>query len=418
MQRKFVWGGTDAGGWLLLMELDGSDNVVRKYTWGLDLAGQHGSVNSLESAGGIGGLLAAAQAQVGGGSAAGGVDAGEYVFTYDANGNVAQAQVGGGSAAGGVDAGEYVFTYDANGNVAQVLDLSAGSAAAAIAAHYEYDPYGGVVNNLSGYTYAEANPIRFSTKYHDAETGLGCWGYRYYSARLGRWLSRDPLEEDGGWNLYVYALNSALQAIDHLGLQSHTPRGIRTRLNECIQTCRRIQPLYPRWSGWNVYDCIESCNRTWLVTNFWSCSRNMSKEGADCWGACNIGAADLIENHGFVSYGLSLDWAYTLRGDPCETKGTMPREEGGFPGLDSTCWRCYRRDVPLKHGSGAGKKAYEASVDEIKDCIRNTPLRHDYNAFTYNCNDWLRDAQRACGLSCPRFGFAPQESGRIPAPRR
>ena len=100
MHRKFVWGGTDAAGWLMLMELDGSDNLVRKYTWGLDLAGQHGSVNSLESAGGIGGLLA-----------------------------VAQAQVGGGSASGGVDAGDYVFTYDANGNVAQVLDLSAGSAA-------------------------------------------------------------------------------------------------------------------------------------------------------------------------------------------------------------------------------------------------------------------------------------------------
>jgi len=63
---------------------------------------------------------------------------------------VAQAQVGGGSAAGGVDAGEHVFTYDANGNVAQVLDLSAGSAAAAIVAHYEHDPYGGVVNDLSG----------------------------------------------------------------------------------------------------------------------------------------------------------------------------------------------------------------------------------------------------------------------------
>ena len=27
--RKFVW-----ANWLMLMELDGSDNVVRKYTWG------------------------------------------------------------------------------------------------------------------------------------------------------------------------------------------------------------------------------------------------------------------------------------------------------------------------------------------------------------------------------------------------
>jgi hypothetical protein len=30
-------------------------------------------------------------------------------------------------------------------------------------------PAGGVVNNLSGYTYAEANPIRFSSRQFDAE---------------------------------------------------------------------------------------------------------------------------------------------------------------------------------------------------------------------------------------------------------
>jgi RHS repeat-associated protein len=119
--------------------------------------------------------------------------------------------------AGGVDAGEYVFTYDANGNVAQVLDLSADSAAAAIVAHYEYDPYGGVVNDLSCYTYAEANPIRFSTKYHDAETGLGYWRPRRAPPRLGRWLSRDPLEERGGLNLYAYVLNSPTSAVDPLG---------------------------------------------------------------------------------------------------------------------------------------------------------------------------------------------------------
>ncbi len=116
-----------------------------------------------------------------------------------------------------------MFTYDANGNVAQVLDLSAGSAAAAIAAHYEYDPYGGVVNDLNGYTYAEANPIRFSTKYWDAETGLGYWGYRCYrcySARPDRWLSPDPLEESGGLNLYVYALNLPTILNDPFGLMS------------------------------------------------------------------------------------------------------------------------------------------------------------------------------------------------------
>jgi hypothetical protein len=42
--------------------------------------------------------------------------------------------------------------------------------------------------------------------------------HAYYSAEQGRWVSRDPIEEDGGANLYVYALNSPLQGLDHLGL--------------------------------------------------------------------------------------------------------------------------------------------------------------------------------------------------------
>ena len=41
--RKLVW-----SGWLLLMELDPNNNVVRRYTCGLDLAGQNGSINSLK----------------------------------------------------------------------------------------------------------------------------------------------------------------------------------------------------------------------------------------------------------------------------------------------------------------------------------------------------------------------------------
>jgi len=125
-----------------------------------------------------------------------------------------------------------------------VLDLSADSAAAAIVAHYEYDPYGGVVNDLSGYSYAEANPIRFSTKYHDAETGLGYWGYRYYSARLGRWLSRDPIEEQGGTHLYAYVLNSPTSATDPLGQMCFCstpcplpPPPVKGDCSSCWATC-------------------------------------------------------------------------------------------------------------------------------------------------------------------------------------
>jgi len=39
--------------------------------------------------------------------------------------------------------------------------------------------------------------FRFSTKYHDDETGLYYYGYRYYKPQLGRWPSRDPIGEVG-----------------------------------------------------------------------------------------------------------------------------------------------------------------------------------------------------------------------------
>ena len=41
------------------------------------------------------------------------------------------------------------------------------------------------------------NPFRFSTKYTDDETELVYYGYRYYSPELGRWVSRDPIGEQG-----------------------------------------------------------------------------------------------------------------------------------------------------------------------------------------------------------------------------
>ena len=66
--------------------------------------------------------------------------------------------------------------------------------------------------------YKDANPFRFSTKWFDAQTDLGYWGYRYYSPRLGRWISRDPIGEMSGVNLFAYALNSPFSLVDPIGL--------------------------------------------------------------------------------------------------------------------------------------------------------------------------------------------------------
>jgi RHS repeat-associated protein len=45
-----------------------------------------------------------------------------------------------------------------------------------------------------------------------------CYGYRYYNPQLGRWPSRDPIEERGGLNLYAFALTDPISQTDYLGL--------------------------------------------------------------------------------------------------------------------------------------------------------------------------------------------------------
>ncbi len=52
----------------------------------------------------------------------------------------------------------------------------------------------------------------------ETKTDLVYYGYRYYSPALGRWLSRDPIEEQGGLNLYAFVNNDPVNKWDVLGL--------------------------------------------------------------------------------------------------------------------------------------------------------------------------------------------------------
>ena len=65
---------------------------------------------------------------------------------------------------------------------------------------------------------AKANPFRFSTKYQDDETDLLYYGYRYYNASTGRWLSQGPGRgRGGGPNLYRFVRNDPVIPPIYLG---------------------------------------------------------------------------------------------------------------------------------------------------------------------------------------------------------
>jgi RHS repeat-associated protein len=103
----------------------------------------------------------------------------------------------------------YTYTLDANKNVSDLTDVQGN-----VVAHYEYSPFGTHVATGS-YT---GNPFRFSSEVFDSETGLIYYNYRYYNPNLGRWINRDPIEEQGGWNLYVMIGNNVNNKMDNCGL--------------------------------------------------------------------------------------------------------------------------------------------------------------------------------------------------------
>ena len=84
-------------------------------------------------------------------------------------------------------------------------------------ATYEYGPFGEVIRATG--PMAKANPFRFSTKYQDDETDLLYYGNRYYNASTGRWLSSDPIGEDGGLNVYGFVSNDGINSWDAIGFE-------------------------------------------------------------------------------------------------------------------------------------------------------------------------------------------------------
>ena len=105
--------------------------------------------------------------------------------------------------------------YDLNGNVMGLVNAANGN----ISAKYEYGPFGEVFCSVGDM--AKVNPFGFSTKYTDNETDLLYYGYRYYSPALGRWLSRDPIEEKGGLNLYAFVNNDPVNKWDLYGFSPY-----------------------------------------------------------------------------------------------------------------------------------------------------------------------------------------------------
>ena len=114
--------------------------------------------------------------------------------------------------ANGTQVKEHLYCmHDAMKNVTSLFGEARGRRAL-----YEYRPYGGLVTSEGNM--AQENKFRFSCEYMDDELGLIYYNYRHLNPRDGRWISRDPIMEQGGWNLFAFVGNKIFNQADILGL--------------------------------------------------------------------------------------------------------------------------------------------------------------------------------------------------------
>jgi len=65
------------------------------------------------------------------------------------------------------------------------------------------------------------------------------YGFRYYLPETGRWASRDPIEEDGGIDVYEFVCNNGIDYYDYVGL--YTPFYLSEEYAKKVCSCVEIQ---------------------------------------------------------------------------------------------------------------------------------------------------------------------------------
>ncbi|MBQ7478876.1 MAG: hypothetical protein IJT01_08240, partial [Selenomonadaceae bacterium] len=242
----------------------------------------------------------------------------------------------------------------------------------------------------------------FSTKYYDAETGLYYYGYRYYSPDLGRWLTRDPIEEDGGDNLYAFCGSNGVERYDYLG---HVSRGtvdaIKTKKGVCYIFTIKVDTVGYNYSSGEAYfksmakrasKDAEGVGHTWVRLE--DVRNGIVSEGGHSGENGDPKKNEKITNSYFYSYAKGV--AYLAFMPP-----TAPSPMKDIPEADPAnparwLWYIYE-DGEWKPGSGGhtkvdselsvsiSKEQYDAIKAKIDAFVSNESLLRNYGLTGNQC---------------------------------
>ena len=227
------------------------------------------------------------------------------------------------------------------------------------------------------------NPQKLHRKNRPTPTkpasGVEYYGYRYYDPETGRWLSRDPIEEQGGLNLYAFVRNNGVNRIDYLGLLDDGEEFPDVQ----------IRKKHIKWMVVKGKAEGDGYGHWWFEID--------GSESYGWWPDRKVGALDTLmgvpgDLNGRKGKFRGTETTDPHHGDAADEEYAATIDYGGFLGFNIR---------ELEHGSGKGTKCDCAKPGEIKDCMREfaTSFGGDWShPWGNSCHDFLAQAMDACCL--------------------
>jgi RHS repeat-associated protein len=127
-------------------------------------------------------------------------------------------------------------------------------AAGNLKSRFDYDPYGQRTVLSAG----TEPSFAFAGQFRHSASDLNLTLYRAYDPRLGRWLSRDPLGEAVGLNLYAYVENDPVNFVDPDGDVAVIPFLVGLAIGEAISETATGQDLFG-----GIYNIYRKVTGSW-----------------------------------------------------------------------------------------------------------------------------------------------------------
>lgn len=162
----------------------------------------------------------------------------------------------------------YFYTCDHLNSVREFVDVTGN-----VQTYSSFTPFGQIASAVG----VVSSDIGYAGYFAHTRSGLDLTLNRALSTLLGRWTSRDPIEELGGSNLYAYVSNKPVAETDPSGLAAGI---VCPSLREwCEEQCRIDRDA-----------CFAMCDLLYrkFSNSWWRCRHRCWKKYWDCMFVCSF----------------------------------------------------------------------------------------------------------------------------------